>query len=344
MNLSDDKVNIDESVLRELCNADGISSDEKSVSIVIEKYLKDLCDFVETDESGNLLGYVSSKKSDAKTLLMEAHMDKIGLMVTKVNADGSLSFTNVGGIDERILPYSEVEIIGKSRLKGIIYPYKTEKDKNPTYETMKIETGYSKAETESLVEIGDIIIPKSKYTNLCGSVISCGGLDNRAGVFSILKALSSLKKDNLKYNIILLFSVREELGFHGTYAAEITSVDAAISVDVTHGETKDSKETTGVFPLGSGAVVCRGPNLDDELTRQLISLSDNMGLPYDIEVASSSSGTNAWAIQTRGCGIPSMLVSIPLRYMHTTTETVDFNDLISVADLLQNAAEGGIEI
>ena len=170
-------------------------------------------------------------------------------------------------------------------------------------------------------------------------------MDNRAGIVAILCCLNTLIHKNPAHNIEVLFSTQEELGLHGAYTG-ITpgSIDAAIAIDVTHGTTPDVKGQTGVFPLGSGAVICRGPNLHYEYTKQLISLAKEKNVSHEIEVASGGSGTTAWAIQTLGSGIPVMLVSIPLRYMHTNVETLEISDIKAVADLLCYAAMGGIEL
>lgn len=342
---SNSKFNTD-NLLKELTAIDGISSDEKNIADKLKPYLASICDTVDKDAHGNLIGYINCKNDKAKTIIFEAHMDRIGLMVTKICADGRLKFTNIGGVDERILALSEVTVLGNKHINGIIVPEDSnDTSNNYKMESLKIETGLTEEEVKKYVKVGDFILINSEYTKLCNNIVSGGGFDNRAGVVSILKAVNQIDRNNLKYNIIILFSVQEELGLYGAYlAGKKIDADAAIVVDVTHGETNDTKGNTGVFPLGSGAVICRGPNLHYTYTKQLIDASEKNNIPYRIEVASGSSGTNAWALQTSSDGIPSMLISIPIRYMHTNVETLKIDDINAIADLLTVAAEGGVDI
>ncbi len=331
MNFPD--LNDTEKALEYLSSAYGISSDEKTFSDILKPVLNELCDSTSIDKNGNLTGYI--KGSSDKTIMFEAHMDRIGLVVTKVNDDGTLLFTNIGGVDERILPYAEVIICGKEEINGFVQPLS---DESP----LKIEDFCIRTERfdiKNLVSVGDKVVIASEFVKLCGDVVSGAAFDNRAGVLSILKAISAL--GNKEYNIVLLFTTEEELGLHGAYKDDVTP-DACVVIDVTHGETRDTKGETGVFPLGAGAVICKGPSLDFNLSNQLVSICRNNNIPYDIETATGSSGTTAWAFQTKD--VPSMLISIPLKYMHTNLETLELSDIEAVSKLLKIIAEGGIKL
>ena len=118
--------------------------------------------------------------------------------------------------------------------------------------------------------------------------------------------------------------------------------DLAIVVDVTHGASPDTKGESDVFPLGSGAAIGRGPNMDHARTAELIETAKAQRIPYTIEALGGTSGTDAWMLQTLHGGIPTVLISIPLRYMHTTVETVDSNDIEHVARLMAAALNGGM--
>lgn len=333
------------SLLKELTNVGGISSNEEEAADFVIKKLKEACDRVETDKYGNVVGLLDSAYADAKTLMLEAHMDRIGLMVSKICEDGSLKFTSVGGFDERVLPSAEVCIYGREKIYGIIYSVEKNDDKNPKIEQLRIDTSLSADEVKEKINIGDMILVESVFSELCHTQVSCAAMDNRSGIAAILEALSNLDRGKLKYNLVILFSVQEELGLHGAYtAAENLCCDAVVVVDVTHGTTPDTKGETGVFPLGCGAVICRGPNFDYEYSKQLINTAEHLCLPYAIEVASGPSGTSAWALQISGGGIPSMLVSIPLKYMHTNVEVLDIRDVDAVAALLEAVAEGGVHL
>ncbi len=342
-----DKLNIKSitDLLQELITVKGISSREEEIAKCLTDKLDEYCDTVSIDMCGNVVGKIFARSSDAKTILLEAHMDQIGLMVTGIDENGFVKFTAVGGVDERVLPSLSVKILGKRILDGVVFTVKGESDKNPKTEDLRIDTALSENELKALVNAGDFVVFDSGFSMLTGTAASGSAMDNRAGVASILETLHRLNKKDLKYNICVLFSVEEELGLHGVYTGiKNLSADFAIVVDVTHGSTPDTKDEVGVFPLGSGAVICRGPNFHYDYTKQLIELAKNISVPYDIEVAPGPSGTDAWAIQISDSGIPSTLISIPLKYMHTNVETLDIKDVDAVSELICAVIKGGITI
>ncbi len=329
-------------------NVTGISSQEQGIANYLLNELWALGMDAEVDEVGNVHGRMLCEKENAKTILLEAHMDQIGLMVSGIDDNGYIKFTALGGVDERILCGAEVEIQAKTPVYGVIGACRhTANDnkpiKNPKIDELRIDIGFGRKEAEARVKIGDAIALKDTPQMLLGDKISSIALDNRAGVAAILDSLNRAKSKSLPYHIDVLFSVGEELGLQGTYkCADAIRADAAIAVDVTFGKTPDTKDSIGVFPLGCGAVICRGPNLHYEYTKQLLNLAKEQGIPYEIEVAAASTGTTAWALQTSGCGVPTMLISIPLRYMHTNVETLALCDVQAVSDLLFAAVTGGV--
>ncbi len=341
--INQDLVNGIEKDIYELTSLRGISADEYVVAEVLADKLKNICDFVEIDLNGNVIGLIKCGKNNPKILMLEAHMDRIGMMVTQINDDGLIEFTSIGGIDKRVLPASEVEIVGREVISGVICINKISENANPEINDMRIDTGFSAEYVKKYIKPGDMIFVKSSCTKLSKSVLSGAALDNRAGIAAVLGSIYCIDKTKLNYDIAILFSVQEELGLHGAYTGtRKINPDAAIVIDVTHGETIDTKGETGVFKLGCGAVICKGPNFNTVYTKQLIDIAKADSLPYDIEVAAGPSGTTAWAIQITGKGVPSMLVSIPLRYMHTSVETLDLNDVAVCSKLIKKAIEGGI--
>ena len=336
--------------IKSCAKAEGLSGNEHSTAEYLAECLCAMGIDAYIDSTGNVHGRIDSKNKDAKTLLLEAHMDQIGLMVSGIDDDGFIKFVNLGGIDERILCGMEVKILSNPVVYGVVGAFcpKAEKEqeiKNAKIDELRIDTGLKKEEAEYIINIGDGVLMNSEITELLGGRISGAAMDNRAGTAAVLNCLERAAGQELPYNIEVVFSAQEELGLHGAYTGITPDMaDAAIAVDVTHGTTPDSKDETGVFPLGSGAIICRGPNLHYEYTKQLIEAAKANGIPYEIEVASGGSGTTAWAIQTVGNGIPVMLVSIPLRYMHTNVETIETADVQSVSELLFAAITGGIEI
>lgn len=332
-------------LLEELTQEAGISGYEADFAVSVCKRLKTYCDDVKINKTGSVIGMLKKRDEAKKTVLLEAHLDRIGLVVSECEENGFVRFKPLGGIDERTLPASEVYILGKERIYGVIGalpPHlKSVANENVGYCDMMIDTGLSTADTKEKISVGDPILLKSELVRLNGGIVASGALDNRAGMAAIFECLDILKDRDLLYNIQVAFTSGEELGLHGARTLSgLDAPDLAVVVDVTHGKTHDFVGSEA-FSLGAGAIICKGPNLHYDFTNRFVSLAEEKGILYDVEVAAGSSGTNAWALQTAGNGIPCVLVSVPLRYMHTAVETVDTADIEGVARLLAEAIGGG---
>ncbi len=323
-----------EELLLNLSHCPAPSGFEDAMVVLLKSYLKQFCDKVWSDKSKSVIGYISCGKKNAKKLMIDAHLDQVGLIVSKINEDGSIEFKNLGGIDLRILPMTDVIILGDTQISGIIC------SKNGKF---LIDTGYVFEDISKIVKIGTPILPKSNFNMLLNRTVSGSAMDNRAGIASVLLALNQLKNADISYDLYILFSSQEELGLRGARKSGYDiKPDAALCIDVTFGKTPDTNDDTGVFKLGCGSVICRGPNLDNRITKGIINIAKTNNLPFEIEVASSSSGTNAWAIQVSGNGVPSALISIPIRYMHTYVETLDLDDIETVSKMIALSIKGGV--
>ncbi len=333
--------------LKDLASYPGIAGFEQDFAEKVCKKLSVYCDDAKVTKSRSVVGCLSKKSNGVPTIMIEAHLDRIGLIVKSVDENGFVGFETLGGVDERILPAAEVYILGKKEVFGIVGakpPHlmsKAEGDEGLKIKDMLIDTGLSGDELKALVRVGDPILLKSEFAQLSENRVSSAALDNRAGMATIFDCLERLKDQDLPCNLWVAFTSGEELGLQGanTIISE-NKPDLAVVLDVTYGRTPDAGEK-GTFPLGCGAVICRGPNLHYEMTNQVIEIAKTKNIPYEIEVASGSSGTNAWAIQVSGGGVPCVLISIPLRYMHTTVETVDLQDIENVSKLLVEIVSGG---
>ncbi len=328
-----------ENLLRRLTEPRGISGKEGPVAELAEEYLKKYCGEVKRDRMGNLLGI---RRGGGKLrIMLEAHMDQVGLIVTEIEDSGSLKFAAVGGVDARILPGLRVKIFGSETITGVIAVDDEAPEKTPEIKNMKIYAGFeSKKEAEKLVKVGDFIAFDYETERLlCGNLCS-GALDNRAGMAAMLSVLEKLDGKDIGADIYTLFSTQEEVGLRGSYTGAFSiKPDIALVVDVTHGTTVDSEKDPGVFDLGCGPVILRGPSVDYDLSLELIEIAKENDIPYKIEAAGGASGTTAWAIQTAGEGVRTVLISIPLRYMHTNVEVVKTADVEAVAELAAAAVE-----
>ncbi len=328
---------------------DGIFGHEEGFVGIVREHLRKYCAEIK-EESRSVIGILNKYDKNKKTILLEAHLDRIGLMVSEILDGGFVRFKALGGVDERILPASEVYIMGREVCLGVIGavpPHLLGKDdkenKNPKISDMVIDTGLDKEDLIKKISVGDPILLDSKFVELLDGKVSSAALDNRAGMASLFKCLELIKNADIKVNVMIAFSVGEELGLQGarTLIDDIVP-DLAVVVDVTHGKTHDS-ESLDTFELGSGVAICRGPNVDYEITNLVIELAKDNNINYEIEVAPGNTGTNAWAIQTLKKGIPCVLLSIPLRYMHTTVETIAVRDIDAAGKLLSEIVLGGIE-
>ncbi len=336
-------------LLKALTDSIGVTGSEYDFACMLKEMLSKYTDECYVNKFNSCIGVKRSKYENAQTVLLEAHLDQIGMMVSEIDDNGFVKFVSLGGIDPRILPAAEVYILGKENVYGVIGakpPHlmtKEDSEKSAKITDMLIDTGYKGDRLRELISVGDSVVLKSEFSSMLNESVSSKAMDNRAGITAVFGCLEKLRGMELDYNIAVLFSSEEEMGLYGAYTADFKdTIDLAVVVDVTHGMTPDSKDLEGVFPLDSGAVICRGPNLHPKLTNRVIEIAKRENISYDIEAAAGSSGTDAWAIQTLKSGIPTVLISIPLKYMHTSVEVLSLNDIESVSRLMAEIVKGGI--
>lgn len=318
----------------------GISGFENSVSAKIIKLLEKFCDEVSTDTLGNIIATKHCGKKDAKKVMLEAHIDGIGLMVKDIDEKGFITFTNIGGVDTRILPSAEVIVCGKKELFGVIgakpphLQKPGEADKPATISDMAIDVGLCCEKVKELVTPGDMIFFADGAKKLSSKIISGKYLDDRAGLISLLICMDELKNTKLDFDLVILAAVQEEVGCRGAKAGTNNVMpDAAFVVDVCHGDTPDSGSES-IFKLGSGTVLSMGPNIHPYLSSLATSVAKEKNIKYSPDVDGGDTGTDAWEVQVSAGGVPTLLLSIPLRYMHTTVETLSFDDVDATGKLL----------
>lgn len=326
--------------LLHLSDLGGISGFESAIAPRIQKLLSNYCDEISTDTLGNVIGIRHCGQKNAKKVMIEAHMDGIGLMVTDIDEQGFVHFTNIGGVDTRILPSAEVLVYGKKELFGVIgakpphLQKPGEADKPAKLCDMAIDVGLSQEEACRYITPGDMITFVGGAKKLSADIISGKYLDDRAGVLSLLLCLESLKEETLPFDIVVLCAVQEEVGCRGALAGSYhIEPDAAFVVDVCHGDTPDSG-TESIFKLGSGTVLSLGPNIHPYLVKIAQQAAMQQQIKYNLDVDGGDTGTDAWEIQIVKNGIPTLLLSIPLRYMHTTVETLSYKDVTATGELL----------
>ncbi|MFN2194690.1 MAG: M20/M25/M40 family metallo-hydrolase [Anaerolineales bacterium] len=327
-------------LLTQLISASGLSGYEGPIREIIQQTWQPLTTELKVSRIGSLHGLKTGTGPEPRpSILLSAHMDAIGLMVSAVNA-GFLHLVAIGGIDHRVLPGQLVTVHGRKDLPGVIVQpparlLPEEANSGPVdLEYLLVDTGLSPREVERQVRPGDLVSFAQEPLELGEDVISGHSLDNRASVAAVTECLRLLQERNHSWDVWVVASVQEEetLGGALTSAFEIRP-SLAVAIDVTFGKSPGANDYK-TFPMGKGPTLGLGPNIHPRLHRQFKELADQLEIPYAVEVMPHHSGTDAYALQIAAEGIPTMVVSIPLRYMHTPVEMIMLKDIQRAGRLL----------
>lgn len=334
-------------LLFELCNCDGVSGCEDNISKFCAEKLSKYAT-VKRDYNNNVIAVLGDENSD-KTILLDAHLDQIGLIVTDIDNNGFIKVDKCGGVDYRTLPGSAVKILGKMPFDGIICcmpPHLTDGNEDKAYDADKIwiDTGMPSDIVNENVSIGDRAFFYNNPKMLLNNRISSTALDNRAGVAALIRACELLSKRDLFCKVVVLLSCQEETYATGakTKAFECTP-DESICVDVSFANQEGITDAYSNIKLGAGPMLCYSPVLNKEITSKLKSIAQHINIPTQTEVCGGITGTNADYISTTKCGVKTAVVSIPQRNMHTQVEVVDICDVENTAKLISEyVLSGGV--
>jgi putative aminopeptidase FrvX len=326
--------------LNSLLTSPGLSGHEGPIRELIEPAWRPVTDEISISRLGSLHGLKKGSAPEPRpTILIAAHMDAIGLMVTSI-ADGFLRVTEVGGLDARVLPGQLVTVHGRQDLPGVIVqppahllPEGARKGPVPL-NNLLVDTGLRPQRVKNLVRTGDLISFAQEPIQLQADTLAGHSLDNRASVAALTLCLDELQKRNHAWDVWAVATAQEEetLGGARTSAFQLRP-QLAVAVDVTWGKSTGTPDHK-TFPLGKGPTLGLGPNIHPGLHSTFKEVADNLEIPYAIEVMPRHSGTDAYSLQVAAEGIPTMVVSIPLRYMHTPVEVVVLKDIRRTAHLL----------
>lgn len=321
-------------LLKDLCESEYIGSVGNALNVA-NSHLSRFC---ETELcGGNVIGKLGANGESNSAVMLDAHIDEIGMMVVNVTDDGFVRVSAAGGIDYRMLAGMRVKIHAKEEILGVfcsVPPHLLGKEsKVPKLSELYIDTGLGD-KARDIISIGDRVTFKQSFRPLLGNCVTGKSLDNRAGVAVLIRVAEILKEKNLNCDVYFLLSDREETTQCGavTKAFKIEP-DEAIVVDVTFGNAPDiPPDKCGV--LGSGAMIGVSPALDLNMCDDLRRVADENGIPYQVEVIGRTTGTNADVIASVKGGIKCGLLSVPLRNMHTPVEVVDTGDIESAANII----------
>lgn len=321
--------------LKSASMAHGVSGFEfANVASIAKEAMSGLVDEIRTDALGNIIGLKRGEGPEPRPKIMLAgHMDEIGLIVTRIEEGGFLRFGQMGGVDPRVLPAHEVIVYGKKPLTGVIGvkpPHLTsaeEASKAHKMEDLFIDVGMPEEEVRKNVRVGDVITFKRQVSDLMQDVIAGKSFDDRAGVAVILVCLDELRKYKVNADVYAVATTQEEIGLRGALVSAYgIAPDIGIAIDVCHAETPGVPEWR-TSSLGKGPELTQGGNIHPKVYAGLEKAAAELGIPVQPDVAPAATGTDAWAIQVTRSGVATGLVSIPLRYMHTSVEALSMGDV-----------------
>jgi endoglucanase len=352
-------------LVKKLCALHGVTGHEAAVREYIVKAAETFSDNISVDKMGNLLIYRAGSKPNAKTVMLCAHMDEVGLLVRAVTDDGYLRFVCTGGVDRRVLIGQRV-LIGKKQIPGIIglkakhLSSDEEQKKLPKLEDMYIDAGFPDRETaEKEVELGDFAAFDHKQVEFGDGMLKAKALDDRVGCAVLLKLLEKQYPCNVWY----VFTVQEEIGLRGAFAAAYKlaslgengeespriaqqgtcSPDIALAVEgTTAADLPDLPGHRQVCSPGKGVVIPfmdSGTIYDKEIGQALKKCTEKLGYKWQTKEYISG-GTDAAAIQRTKDGIRAAGIAVAVRYIHTPISSVKITEIAQMREILDEYLGG----
>lgn len=323
-------------LLENLTSPAGVAGEENSSFEALKGLFSQYGD-VSCDDTGNIIIHRDGK---GKHILLDAHLDTIGFVVTGITDDGFVRLTKVGGIDMRAVEGAEIIIHGENDVYGVICtvpPHLSDgENRVSTDGTCVADTGMSKEDAEKVIAEGDKASFKRSFEKLGENRVSATYIDDRGGIAVLLKALEYTKTEK---EVTLVCSAQEETGGAGAACASFNiDADLSLSVDVSFATTPDSNAKE-CGKMNDGPMIGYSPILCREYSDLLVKIAKENNIPYQKEIMSGRTGTNADHITISKGGIPSALVSLPQRYMHTPVEVVDIRDIENCAKLIARFIE-----
>ena len=335
--------------LKALLQAPGTSGFETQPADVYAKQAESYGASVTRDAYGNV--YASFGAGQKPTVMLAGHLDEIGLIVTYIDKEGFLYFKGVGGWDSQQLVGQRVRVVGyRGELVGVIgkkpihLMEADDRKKVSSIDSLWIDIGAKSGdEAKAHVRAGDFAVIEQPFLELLNGRIVSKAIDNRLGAYIVLEAARRAAESGAE--VVAVGTVQEEIGGIGAYiASHRLEPDVAIAVDVTHATDVPSVDVKqeGEKPFGSGPELAIGSYAHREVTSRLIETAEAEGIPYSIGVAPAHTYTDADDIAKNRGGVPTAIVSIPNRYMHSPNEMVDPEDIENVIRLIA-AFIGGLD-
>jgi putative aminopeptidase FrvX len=327
--------------LQRLSETPGVSGFEKNVREVVAQEFQKYANDVQFHRMGSAVALRRGQGTEPRRRIMLAgHMDEIGLMVQKVEK-GFLHIAEVGGIDHRILLGQEVIVHGRKDLPGIVGarpPHvltPEERGSVVPLDKLFVDVGLSENEASQHVRVGDLISFRRPFTALQNGWAAGKSFDDRVGVTVVAACLANLAdRWRHSWDVYGVATCQEEVTFLGAITTTYgIRPDIGIAIDVTFGAMSDSPEP-GLYVMGGGPTILFGPNVHPVVHDLLVKAAKDLEMPYQIEPEPRGSGTDGWPMQVSREGVPTGVLGVPLRYMHTPVETVCIKDIERAGALL----------
>ncbi|MGN0642084.1 MAG: M42 family metallopeptidase [Huintestinicola sp.] len=347
-----DKTELTELIMK-LADTSGVSGNEDETAELCLEIMKKYtpCCMI---KNGNVIANFGTRSESRPHLLIDAHLDRVGLIVSYITEDGFLKVANIGGLDRRLFPAQKVTVHGKdgsySGVICVLPPHlKGGDSKVMSADDVCIDVGMSREEAYEKIPLGSTVSFDSHPVRLLGDRICSSALDDRCGIAAIIAAVDTVCKkvkdpDELPFSFTVMFSAQEELGERGAAVGAFDiDPDIAVAVDVSFALAKGEKaEKCG--EMGKGCMIGIAPSLDRKLSKCFIDYAEDKNIPYQLEVMNGQTGTNADRFSICRNGSRAVTLSIPLRYMHTPAEVISAEDVMLTAQLLSEYILGGERI
>lgn len=335
--------------LKELCELNGVSGGENKVREYIIDKIKDKADY-SVDKLGNIIAFKKGLTVPKNKIMIDAHMDEVGLIITSIQSDGTLTFAEVGGIDPSVVIGRQVTV-GAEELNGVVGAKAVhnlsadEREQPAKMESLYIDIGAAdREEAEKYIALGDYAYFISEYTEFGNDVIKAKAIDDRFGCALMIDLINS----ELPYDLYFTFTVQEEIGLRGAKTAAYTvNPDIAIAVEATTAADIDGvAEQKQVCKMGNGAVVSfmdRGTMYNRDLYNIAFEQAKKKNIPCQTKSVIAG-GNNSGAIHTTRGGIKTIAVSVPCRYLHSASSVANKNDMKACADMVNAIIEKAAEM
>jgi putative aminopeptidase FrvX len=336
-------------LLKELCLINGVSGDEARVREYICKKISGKCDY-QTDPLGNIIAFKKGRKTPAKKLMISAHMDEVGMIVTSIKADGTMTVAPVGGVDARVAAGRSIAV-GDNGMPGVIGTKAVhnlsddEKKKAPDFDRLYVDIGAeNRDEAEKYVSLGDRVCFSSEFIEFGSGFVKCKAIDDRFGCAVMIKLIES----ELEYDCWFTFVVQEEVGLRGAKTAAYTvNPDFALVLEATTAaDIPMAADEKKCCILGKGPVVShmdRSTVYDKELfmLSKKIAVENNISWQTKTMVAG---GNDSGAIHITNSGVRTLAISVPCRYLHSPSCVIKMSDALESYKLAEKMITGICEL